>query len=156
MCSRTRRGYPRIAVVAVVLGCLAPTADADPRTDYMLHCQGCHQADGRGAPGRVPSFLDYLGQFASLPSGREYLIRVPGTSQSELSNERVAAVLNWMLQEFSPDHAQDCTAFTASEVARWRRPPLTDVESVRRRLVQEIELGDRDRTRNALPDNAAR
>ena len=37
-----------------------------------------------------------------VPGGREYLMRVPGTSQSELDDAQTAALLNWMVREFSP------------------------------------------------------
>ena len=56
----------------------------------MLHCQGCHGPDGSGAPGAVPDFHNQVGKFLLVPGGREYLIRVPGVSQSELNDARVA------------------------------------------------------------------
>jgi mono/diheme cytochrome c family protein len=136
----------RSTAVIVLVVALAPavalpaTAVADPHADYMLHCQGCHGPDGSGAPGGIPSFHSNLGKFLSVPGGREYLIRVPGTAQSELSDARVASVLNWMAHTFSAASIpSDFLPFSAEEVARTRRPPLIDVTAARRRLVDEID-----------------
>jgi mono/diheme cytochrome c family protein len=135
------------ALLVCALIVTAPAVFADPHTDYILHCQGCHRADGSGVPERVPSFRNQLARFVQVPQGREYLLRVPGTSQSELSDARVATLLNWMLHEFSPEQVPPTfVPFTAQEVARGRRPPLTDVDATRRALVDAIE---------ALPRTAA-
>jgi hypothetical protein len=129
----------RLAVALAIVGALGRTASADPATDYMLHCRGCHGPTGYGAPGAVPSFQGELAKFLAVPGGREYLVRVPGTSQSELGDGRVAALLNWMVAEFDPAHAAcGFEPYTAEEVARLRRPPLVDVESVRRGLMDAI------------------
>ena len=129
-----------LGLVAFLAMFVATAAVAEPRTDYILNCQGCHGPDGSGAPGAVPSFRGNVGKFLSVAGGREYLMRVPGTSQSELSDARVAALLNWLVHEFSPDQVPaDFTAYTEEEVTRLRRPPLTDVTGTRQRLVQEIQ-----------------
>jgi len=117
---------------------------ADPKTDYVLNCQGCHGPDGSGAIGAVPSFRGSLAKFLRVPGGREYLVHVPGTSQSELSDARTAVLLNWMLHEFSSDELRsDFVPYDEAEVSRIRRPPLTDVITVRRRLIEQIELEER-------------
>jgi hypothetical protein len=129
-----------VLLAAVVLGAVfASSARGDPRTDYILNCRGCHTPDGGGLPGGAPSFRGQVGKFLSVPGGREYLIRVPGTAQSELSNARIAALLNWIVQEFSPGEVPpDFTPYTAEEVARRRQPPLTEVERVRHDLLRAI------------------
>jgi mono/diheme cytochrome c family protein len=130
----------RICVVATLSLLIAAAAYADPHSDYMLHCQGCHGPDGSGAPGAVPSFRQQIGKFRLVPGGREYLIRVPGVSQSELSDARVAAVLNWIVEEFDAESdAAEVPPFTVAEVARHRRPPLAVVATVRRELLRAIE-----------------
>jgi mono/diheme cytochrome c family protein len=112
---------------------------ADARTDYILHCRGCHGPEGAGAPGAVPDFRDEVGRFLAVPGGREYLIRVPGTAQSELSDARVARLLNWLVREFSPRRVpRPFEPYTAAEVARHRRPPLTDVAATREKLLDAI------------------
>ena len=133
----------RCYVVRVgVLGMLAAApALADPQTDYMLHCRGCHGPDGAGAAGAAPSFRGQVAKFLWVPGGREYLIRVPGTAQSELSDARTAALLNWMLHEFSAQEIPgDFVPYSAEEVTRHRRPPLTDVVAVRRDLMRAIQV----------------
>ena len=124
------------AVLAAALLLLPLRADADSSEDYVLHCRGCHGPDGAGAPGAVPSFRGHVAKFVALPGGREYLVRVPGVSQSELSDARLAALLNWLLLEFdAADVPSDFTPYTAAEIARLRRPPLIDVEGTRRAVL---------------------
>jgi mono/diheme cytochrome c family protein len=123
----------------VVVGSIVPAA-ADPRKDYMLNCQGCHGPDGAGAPGAAPSFRGQVARFLSVKDGREYLVRVPGTAQSALDDARTAALLNWLLQTFDPEHVPaNFRPFRADEVKALRQAPLTDVVSVRRQLVQALD-----------------
>jgi hypothetical protein len=126
------------APILALLAALARAAAADPHVDYMLQCQGCHLHDGAGTPGAVPPLAGLVGRFVRIPGGREYLVRVPGSSQSSLDDARLAAVLNWMLVRFDPEALpDDFVPFSAEEVARVRRPPLTDVAGVRARLLGE-------------------
>jgi mono/diheme cytochrome c family protein len=128
-----------LAWAAALLLLLAAPAAADPRTDYLLHCRGCHGPDGAGAPGAAPDFRGQLGRFLSVPGGREYLIRVPGTSRSELDDANTAALLNWLLQQFSrAEVPADFTPYTTAEVTRHRRPALADPGATRRELVRAI------------------
>jgi len=121
----------------VLLG--VASAFADPNTDYLLNCRGCHAPDGSGVAGGAPTFRGQVGKFLSVPGGREYLIRVPGTAQSELSDARIAALLNWIVREFSPNEVPaDFMPYTAEEVARPRRMPLNEVEPTRAALMRAI------------------
>ncbi|HYD47470.1 MAG TPA: cytochrome c [Terriglobales bacterium] len=130
----------RLAAGAAAATALAGPTFADPAADYMLHCQGCHGPGGKGVPGNVPSFRDQVAKFLAADGGREYLLRVPGTSQSELDDGRTAALINWLLREFDPDHMPaDFAPFTEAEVRRLRRPALTDVATVRQRLLRDLE-----------------
>ena len=128
----------RLPLLVALLLPLASAA-ADPHVDYMLQCQGCHLHDGGGTPGAVPPLAGSVGRFLAVPGGREFLVRVPGSSQSPLDDARLAAVLNWILVRFDPQALPaDFSPFSAEEVARIRRPPLTDVEGERRRLLSRI------------------
>jgi hypothetical protein len=110
-----------------------------PQINYMLHCQGCHLADGAGTPGKVPALKHEAGRFLRVPGGREYLIQVPGTAQSALSDADVAAVLNWILQNFSFDELpSNFVPYSKEEVARFRRKPIADVSAVRAGLMEKI------------------
>ena len=117
----------------------APARAETPAVNYMLHCQGCHRADGSGKPGSVPALGGSLARFALDPEGRRYLIRVPGASQSPLSDADLAAVLTWMVERFGPpDAAARAAPFSEAEVRTARRPPLLEVESVRARILERI------------------
>jgi mono/diheme cytochrome c family protein len=130
----------RAALAGAVLLAAADAHARDPRVDYMLQCQGCHRADGSGAPGVVPDLRDSLARFPGVPGGREYLVRVPGAAQSPLSDQRLAALLDWMIGEFGPaEAAADLEPYRPEEVARWRAAPYAEVEEVRRELLRRIE-----------------
>jgi len=137
---------PPFAVVAVLLGGWilhgeAHAATSSVQAAYMLGCQGCHLEDGRGFPQRgVPALDGFVGNFLKVPGGREYLVRVPGAAQSELSDERLADVLNWMLRTFSSAQLPaDFTPYTAPEVGRLRKSPLVEVAPVRVELLRRLE-----------------
>ena len=92
-----------------------------PEVHYMLHCQGCHLADGTGSPGKVPALRQSVARYLTVPGGREYLLRIPGVSQAPLDDAELAAVLNWVIGRFGPaDALAGAAPFTASEVARHR------------------------------------
>lgn len=136
--ARSRR-LALAVVCAAAVSFAAQAGAASPHIDYMLQCQGCHLPDGTGKPGAVPSLRDSIGLFTTVAGGRAFLIRVPGSASSPLSDEALAAVLNWMIRQFGPPAvAGDFRAFDAAEVARHRATPLIDVDGMRRALVAEI------------------
>jgi hypothetical protein len=73
----------------------------EPSVNYMLQCMGCHTPDGRGEPGHVPSIRNTLVPFANTADGRKFLVQVPGSAQSKLSDAELADVLNWMIDNLS-------------------------------------------------------
>ena len=124
--------------VAVVVGAGAAWAYT-PEVDFALNCQGCHRADGSGTPGIVPALADSVARFLTVPGGRAYLVQVPGVAQAPLDDAALAAVVDWMLRRFDPDHLpKDAAPYTADEVGRLRRTPLLDVEKVRAALLQAL------------------
>jgi len=136
----------RALALAFALACAASARTADavggPELDYMLQCQGCHLPDGSGSPGAVPS-LHGVGRFLRTSRGREYLIRVPGSSQSPLSDAALAELLDWIVVRFDPETAaRGFQRFDAAEVARWRRPPLAEVDALRAALLRELSAGE--------------
>jgi mono/diheme cytochrome c family protein len=129
--SRRRREF----LLAGALAALAAPALAGPRAYYLLHCAGCHLADGRGSPGAVPSLAGTLGRIAASPAGRDYLARAPGAAQAPISDEALATVLNWLLLEFNrATLPPDFRPLTGSEVARSRARVLADPLKLRREL----------------------
>jgi hypothetical protein len=126
----------RLAAAALVLAAASSVARADPALDWMLHCRGCHGADGAGVGDAVPRLAGEVARFLAVPGGREFLVRVPGVAQSELSDDRLATLLTWLVRRFGPTGpAAAAPPFTAAEVGRWRREPLVDVAGTRRALV---------------------
>ena len=108
----------------------------EPRINYMLNCMGCHGPDGSGAPGKVPSLRDTLVPFAKVPAGRRYLVQVPGTAQSALSDREVAQLLNWMVRNLSEHPATRRPAdFTPAEVTSYRSGRLADPSAARTQLL---------------------
>ena len=127
------------ASLALLLAFVSP-AEADTRTDYLLHCGGCHLQDGTGAPDEVPSLRDTLGWIVSVPQGREYLARVPGASQSLLNDAKLAAVINWVLTEFnSATLADDFRPLTGAEVGDARSNVLMNPLKFRAELWRTYE-----------------
>nr|WP_229278368.1 MULTISPECIES: cytochrome c [Burkholderia cepacia complex] len=139
----------RLLLVAAVAGAFAAPASAQAdgtadaalaRQHWVLNCMGCHTATGGGIPGKVPPLANSLGYFTHLPAGREYVMRVPGASNSALSDRELADVLNWVLTTMNRDALpRDFKPYTAAEVAAHRRPALSDVATVRAGLVRALQ-----------------
>jgi cytochrome c553 len=120
-------------------GCLAGAARANPAQDYMLYCMGCHGAQAEGVPGKIPPLAHSLGRFMRMPAGRNYVLRVPGAANSVLSDVQLAAVLNWLAQEYSSEElTADVPMFTAAEVTALRHSPLASVLAVRHEVVRDL------------------
>jgi len=131
---------------ALALGCaciVAPLPAEQPvavtppdLANYMLHCMGCHIADGSGARGKVPSLRESLVPLAMSPAGRRYLIQVPGVAQSSLSDRELARLLGWMVRNLSAQAVPpDFVEFSATEVASYRKSPLVNVSETRARVL---------------------
>ena len=107
--------------------------------NYQMFCQGCHAPGGASVDERVPRMKDHVGTFINSASGREFLVRVPGSAMSSLNDEELAEVLNWIVLEFS---GQSLTApfesYTATEVGTLRQRPLNEVEKYRALLLADI------------------
>jgi len=124
----------RTLVIALLM-VLPALAGGDPRSDYLLHCAGCHRPDGTGLPPDVPSLVGSLGRMVASPAGRDYLARVPGAAQAPLTDAGLASVLNWVLEEFNADSLP--TGFrtlNAQEVGKSRARVLADPLRARREL----------------------
>lgn len=127
----------KLLLAALLLGS-AGMACADARTDYLLYCRGCHLADGSGVPPVVPTLHEELGKFLHTAAGREYIVRVPGVSQTPMDNERLAAVLNWVLREFNAATLPaDFKPYTAKEVGIAREKILEDPLRYRASLTRD-------------------
>ena len=136
-----RRGCTALALaVWTAMPALAAPGDGQARMHYLLHCSGCHQPDGSGsAANGIPRMQGQVGHFLRLPEGRDFLVQVPGTSQSSLNDAEVARLLNWMVRSLSPDEVPaDFQPYTVAEVTRLRAHPLSDAPGVRQQVVNRL------------------
>ncbi len=140
------------AVLAALLALLAPPAGGGevaedgldiPRVGfaaelYARNCQGCHGHKGVTVP-EVPTLRDRVGWFLHTPEGRDYVVRVPGVAFALVSDDELAAVLNWMLSVYSPEQLPSgWRPYTAREVGALRRRPLAEVSSRREDVVADL------------------
>lgn len=138
------RFFPLLIVALFAQG--AATAEQPARVNYMLHCMGCHLADGSGGPPDVPDVRGEMGCLLSVEGGRQYLVQVPGASQAPISHAELAAVVNYMLETFNAETLPaDYVPLTKDEVAKWRADWLPDVAAERKELM--ARLGDECRAR---------
>ena len=131
------RGF--LLIPFALLGALT-WADTPTRAKqhYQLHCMGCHGEDGAGLEGQVPSLRGTLSRISNGELGRDYVLRVPGVTQSSLTSAELAEVLNWAIQEFSDAQAARATRpFTAAEVEAARGRPLLEINATRARVLSE-------------------
>lgn len=81
----------------------------------------------------------FVSRFLQVDGGRAFLVRVPGSANSALTDPDLAEVLNWMLATVDPGHLPDAfVPFDATEVGRLRREPLEDVSGTRATLVSRM------------------
>ncbi|MEO2032071.1 MAG: cytochrome c [Planctomycetaceae bacterium] len=124
-----------VIILAVLLLSGGVEAADDAQMRYLLHCRGCHLANGSGVPPEVPSLVDEIGRLVASPAGREYVVRVPGVSQSALDDEDLAVVLNWILETFNADTLPaDFRSYSSDEIAAAREKVLADPLRYRRSL----------------------
>ena len=135
----------RIPLLASVLLLVFPgisQAGQPPDINYQVHCQGCHVPDGTGIPPEVPSLVADMGRFLHVEGGRAYLVQVPGTSNSPLSNADVATLLNWMLETYAQASLPaDFKPYTEAEVAVYRAELLLDPAARRGALLARLGSG---------------
>lgn len=134
-----KRLGPALVVWIVALGA---DADSFEEHDYLLNCAGCHQLNGLGSV-TVPS-LRGLSALSDTRATRSYLIKVPGVAQAPLSDERLAALMNWLLKRFTGEPPNP--RYTAKEVSQLRKSPFLDPFAARARLpvrVNATSAGDR-------------
>ena len=129
------------AVVALALVGPAPAvAEQGPALNYVQFCVGCHRNDASGsARNGVPDMRGQLGHFLRLPEGRAFLGQVAGVAQAPLEDAPVAALLNWMVVQFSAEQVPHTfEPYTATEVRRLRAERPADLPGMRSRIVQQL------------------
>ncbi len=132
---------PRSAAAVLVMAMVATAALADTPLPvlYTLHCSGCHGEDGKGVPSRGIPNLNDAGRYLAVAEGRQYLIEVPGVSQSALNNDIVAQLLNYMLVRFSREHLPEpFVPYSSGEVAKYRADKASNAPSRRQAIVNQL------------------
>lgn len=125
----------RQILAAVLLVPFAMPVHADAEKNYLLHCSGCHLPNGIGDPPNTPTLRDTIGKIVATPEGRDYIIRVPGSSQTPMNNQQLADVLNWMLTEFNSETLpKNFEPLSAQEVSSSRGQILADPLKYRARF----------------------
>ncbi|MBM42858.1 MAG: cytochrome C [Acidobacteria bacterium] len=123
-----------LALAVLLLSGVVDAAD-DAQARYLLHCRGCHLANGTGVPPDVPTLVDEIGRLVATPVGREYVVRVPGVSQAALDDEGLASLLNWILETFNADTLPaNFRPYSAGEITEARKKVLADPLTYRRAL----------------------
>lgn len=130
-----------LAMVLLLLGSGAAAAELNSQRaqfNYQMSCQGCHAPDGSGAKA-VPRMRGQVGNFLATEAGREYLVRVPGSAVSALSDGDLAEVLNWIVLEFAgASISGPFERYSSQEVGRLRQYPLNEVVQYRAQLLADI------------------
>lgn len=119
---------------------LPALAASNSRVDWMINCQGCHGATADGFGTQVPSMRETVSKFLTVRGGREYLVQVPGSANAAIDSKKLAALLNWMLRTFDPDHLpKDFKPYTEAEVSELRKTSLTsNALEIRQKLTSRI------------------
>jgi mono/diheme cytochrome c family protein len=160
---------PAALALLLLLGSAGARA-ADGEALFREVCAPCHQDSGVGVPGVYPPLVDHIGRFAKSPEGRRYLARVvthglfgpievEGSSyagfmppRTELSDEEVAAILDYALTELSPEQLPpDFEPLTAEEVRGYREAEATPSEMVKEREALLQKLGQQSALEPEIP-----
>ena len=133
----------RLFAVAISC-CIATVAIADDQqatSDYLLHCQGCHLPQALGVPGHVPRMNNFLGYYLHSEAGRQFVVQVPGAATANLTDARLANLMNWLLLTYSAAQLPDnFKPYSVDEIARLRPNLEPDPEVTRVRILQSIAV----------------
>ena len=111
--------------------------------NYMLKCQGCHAKDGRGL-GDVHALKGFVGNFLSSNEGRAYLIRVPGSANSPLTDVELSEVVNWILFTMSDKSPTDSfNPLTPKEFQTYRGQPILNAKAEKSRLIAKFPIREK-------------
>jgi hypothetical protein len=128
-----------LVIALVALGTHAFAGDLG-RTRFTLNCAGCHQLDGSGAAEiGVPRMKGVIGHFLRLPEGRDFLVQVPGSSQSSLNDEQLAAELNWIIRTMSEESLPPTfQPYSESEVHELRTHRPENIIMLRKKITDDL------------------
>jgi mono/diheme cytochrome c family protein len=107
---------------------------------YLLYCGGCHGINGHSSDAAVPSLKGQVDAFLCLPSGREYLIRLPNVAFAPLTDAQLADLMNFVVGLGQTRTGKGDLPYTAAEVGTLRRKPLLGqpIAGYRHQLVTKL------------------
>ena len=108
-----------------------------PAFSYLLHCSGCHIEDGSGDPPEVPDLRQNLDKLLTSAEGRGYMLRVPGVTDSPITAQEMAKLMNWVISEFYPELGS-FEPYSAAEVQVGRESRLADPAKFRRKYFPRL------------------
>lgn len=118
-----------------------PPSEISVKGSFLERCGGCHGIGGKSASVLVPDLRDQLGYFLCTPEGRNYVARLPNVAFSAVSDQRLAEIVNYAVFDVGGASApKGAKPYTAAEVGRLRKDPLTvvDLTAQRRRIVEDV------------------
>ena len=130
-----------ILAVSAATGRAAAPEHLPPKAAYLERCGGCHGVDGLSAQGLVPTLKGSAGYFLCDERTRSYVESLPNVAFAQISDDELAGLLNYVAYSIggrsAPTAAQP---FTADEVGRFRRRPLTipNLTAFRRKVVSHL------------------
>ena len=118
---------------------------SEVQVTYLERCGGCHGIQGHSAPRDVPRLKGQVGFFLCTPEARAYLVRLPSVASSPLTDDELAALMNFVVFDLGGEPANRAVSrpYTAQEVGTLRKQPLNEVslatyrEGVVTRLVEQ-------------------
>jgi len=124
-----------LTALAVLFAPLVNAQDEVRGEDAYATCSACHLPDGAGVPGAFPRIRNRAAAIAALDGGREYLITVVSYglmgaievdgqqlfgvmagNTGAMSDDELAAALNYVVFDLNDGEANGIEPFTASEV----------------------------------------
>ena len=88
--------------------------------------------------GKVPSLKGEISRFLTVEGGRQFLVQVPGSANSKLSDADLAELINWIITTMDKPAPGTFNPYTPAEVASYRAQRLHEVAQVRERLVSRF------------------
>jgi hypothetical protein len=141
-----RMAWPSIAVAASLAVLPAERSQGageaitPGQLSYIEGCGGCHGLAGVSATRTIPPLRGSVGLFLCLREGREYIVRLPNVAFANMSDDRLAQVLNYVVFGLGGDSVPAspyAAPYTSDEVRRLRSSPLkaTDLIEARRAVL---------------------
>lgn len=139
-----------IAMLAAPLPAFAqPTAQipqATPaQTRYLVGCGGCHGIQGISEARVVPQLRDRVGYLLCTEEGRGYAVRLPNVAFSDLNDDDLADMMNFVMFGLGGESSRGARPYTADEIGRLRKAPLVQDHLLAARTSMVARLPDRCR-----------